>query len=93
MVEIKKRVIVVEFNIDFYINIEGTSNVLKGSFKARNKRDIPRVAYEYIKSVKHETGYRPTVIEKVIVNGSEDITDSVVGIENQPIPELDDIFW
>lgn len=56
-------------------------------------KEIPVVAYQYIQSIKRETGYRTTFIEKVMVNGKEDITAEVKEIENRPIPPIDDIFW
>jgi hypothetical protein len=82
-----------EVNLEIHLNIEGTGMFSRGSFKARTYSDIPHVAYAYIKSVKHETGYRPMKIEKVLLNGTEDITASVIEIDNEPIPEIDDIFW
>ena len=80
-------------NLEIHLNIDGTGMFSRGSFKAKTKSDIPHVAYDYIKSVNHETGYRPMIIEKVILNGTEDITASVAEIHNQPIPDMDDIFW
>ncbi|CAH0298674.1 hypothetical protein [Peribacillus sp. Bi134] len=46
-----------------------------------NKTDIPNVTHQYIHSLKRETGYRKTLIEEVIVNGTEDITEEVKAIE------------
>jgi hypothetical protein len=90
---IKKEVVDVEFTSKVHLNIEGTGNLLRGSFKARNKSEMPSVANNYIQSIKRETGYRKTIIEQVIVNGTEDITEEVKAIENRPIPPMDDIFW
>ncbi|ULT59384.1 hypothetical protein L1999_13000 [Neobacillus drentensis] len=82
-----------EFNLEVHLKIEGTGLFVRGRFSARNKQDIPAVAHQYIQSIKHETGYRRTLIEEVMVNGSIDITEEVKEIENQPIPPMDDIFW
>jgi hypothetical protein len=86
-------VIALEVNLEIHLNIDGTGMFSRGSFKVKTNNDISQVAYAYIKSVKHETGYRPMRIEKVILNGTEDITASVIEIDNQPVPDIDDIFW
>lgn len=65
----------------------------KGRFAARNQSEIPLIAYQVVRNIKRETGYRTTLIEQVIVNGSEDITEDVKKIECMPIPPLDNIFW
>ncbi|WP_160718681.1 hypothetical protein [Bacillus sp. USDA818B3_A] len=82
-----------EFNLEVHLIIEGTGLASRGRFTARNKHEIPNVAHQYIQSIKLETGYRRTLIEGVIVNGTIDITDEVIKIETQPIPPMDDIFW
>ena len=82
-----------EFNLEVHLKIDGTGLAVRGRFSARNKQDIPTVAHQYIQSIKRETGYRRTLIEEVMVNGSIDITEEVKEIENQPIPPMDDIFW
>ncbi|MBM7655286.1 hypothetical protein [Neobacillus cucumis] len=82
-----------EFNLEVHLNIEGTGLAVRGRFSARNKKEFANVAHKYIQSIKHETGYRRTFIEMVMVDGTEDITDEVRKIENKPIPPMDDIFW
>ena len=82
-----------EFNLEVHLIIEGTGLTARGRFSARNKKEIAMVAHKYIRSIKHETGYRHTFIENVIVNGTEEITNEVMEIENKPIPPMDDIFW
>jgi hypothetical protein len=77
--------------IDVHLNIQGTRLSKGGEFNLRNNQSIPEFAYEWIKNIKHDTGYRPTVIEKVLSNG-DDITDQVNEIENRPIPDLD-FLW
>jgi hypothetical protein len=78
----KKEVMFMKFNVDVHLKIDGTGMFSGGSFTARRKSDIPGVAHQYIQEIKRETGFRPTLIEKVMVNGSEDITDKVQKIEN-----------
>ena len=82
-----------EFNLEVHLIIEGSGLVAKGRFSVRNKKEMATVAHKYIRSIMHETGYRRTYIEKVIVNGIEEITEEVREIEKRPIPPMDDIFW
>ena len=82
-----------QFNLEVHLKIEGTGISCGGTFAARNKSEIPMVAYEYIKSIKRQTGYRTTLIEKVIINRTEDITENVNEIQNRPIQPMEDIFW
>ncbi|WP_066385475.1 hypothetical protein [Neobacillus mesonae] len=82
-----------KFTLEVHLNIEDTGIFSGGNFYAKNKSEVPRVAYQFIQGIKQETGYRKTLIEKVIVNGTVDITEEVKEIENRPIPPMDDIFW
>ncbi|MCM3727064.1 hypothetical protein M3226_15385 [Neobacillus cucumis] len=82
-----------EFNLEVHLNIDETGLLARGRFSARKREEMSNVAHQYIQSIKRETGYRKTLIEKVIVNGTEDITGEVKKIENRPIPPMDDIFW
>jgi hypothetical protein len=81
-----------EFNLEVHLIIEGSGLVAKGGFSARNKKEMASVAHKYIRSIMHETGYRRTFIEKVTINGTDDITEEVREIENKPIPPMDNIF-
>jgi hypothetical protein len=81
-----------ELNLEVHLIIEGTGLVAKGRFSARNNKEMANVAHKYIRSIMRKTGYRRTFIEKVIVNGTEDITEEVWEIENKPIPPMDNIF-
>jgi hypothetical protein len=83
----------VYFNLEVHLRIEGTGMLSKGRFTARKKSEIPMAAYQIIRDIKRETGYRTTLIEKVIVNGTENITEEVKKIESMPVPPLDNIFW
>jgi hypothetical protein len=66
-----------KFNLNVVLNIEGTNVVQGGEFYAKRKEDIPGIAYEWIRKIKMDTGYRNTVIVEVLVNGETDITDQV----------------
>ncbi|MFB3166625.1 hypothetical protein P5G62_005840 [Neobacillus sp. 179-C4.2 HS] len=81
------------FNLEVHLCIEGTRMLSKGRYAARRNSEIPLLAYQVVRSIKRETGYRTTLIEKVIVNGTEDISEEVKKIESMPIPPLDNIFW
>lgn len=70
-----------EFMLDVYLRIEGSGVYSSGYFFARNKNEIPKVAFQFIQDNNRESGYREMVIEKVIVNGAEDITKAVKEIE------------
>lgn len=82
-----------KFNLNVHLRIEGTGVSSGGTFKARTIKDIPKVVYDYIKYIKYETGYRTMVIEKVLVDGTEDITELVREIDGRPAEELPDVFW
>jgi hypothetical protein len=82
----------VYFNLEVHLCIEGTRKLSKGRFAARNKSEIPLLAYQVVRSIKQETGYRTTLIEQVIVNGTEDITEEVKRIERMRTPPIDNIF-
>lgn len=64
-----------------------------GSFEVNKKdfKDDPGLtagveAYKFIEQIKNETGHRDTVIEKVIYDGQNDITE----ITRQIRPVIDD---
>jgi hypothetical protein len=78
--------------IKVHLNIQGTRLSKGGEFNLRYNQNVAEFAYEWIRSIKKDTGYRPTLIEKVLVNGDDDITDQVKEIENRPIPDLD-FLW
>ncbi|MEH7332306.1 hypothetical protein V7161_06690 [Neobacillus drentensis] len=82
-----------EFLMDVNLIIEGAGVSTGGYFYARNKSEIPKVAYQFIQDKKRESGCRKMVIKKVIVNGSEDITQVVKELESRPIPPMDDFYW
>jgi hypothetical protein len=90
---ILREVIDLRFNLEVHLIIEGTGMLSRGIFTARNKNEITNVAYQYIQNIKRETGYRTTLIHKVIIDGTKDITEEVKEIDNRHIPKMDDIFW
>lgn len=76
-----------EITLIVQLNIEGTRSIRGGSFPVIPKefKDNPDftaavIAYQFIQDCKKETGYRDTLIEKVIYNGEKDITEIVRGI-------------
>jgi hypothetical protein len=71
-------VIRLRVNLEIVLEIEGTGVVQGGEFYARNNEDVIRVAYEYIKKIKMQTGMRSTKIASVKVNGQHDITQKVM---------------
>lgn len=68
-------------HLQVHLDIEGIKLSRSGSFTIRNEEDIPMIAYEWIRQIKRETGYRDTRIEKVIYDGEHDITEIVKQIK------------
>lgn len=75
------------------LSIDGVKLTKSGPFTARRVEDIPGVAYEWIRSIKKDTGYRKTEILKVVYDGDKDITEKVKEIDEAPVPDMDDVFW
>ncbi len=71
------------------LNIEGNRSTKGGEFNVRREEDIPQLAYDWVKYTKKETGYRKTIIEKVIWDEDNDITELVRQLDNAPIPDID----
>ena len=67
--------------------IDGSRGMQAGSFDVRYKEDIPNLAFQWIKRIKFETGYRKTIIEKVIWNNEHDITQEVIALIKAPLPD------
>jgi hypothetical protein len=88
IIKINLGVIEMRVVIEVHLNIQGTRLLKAGDFNLRYNQNVPEFAYEWIRSIKKDTGYRPTLIEKVLVNGDDDITAQVREIENRPIPEI-----
>jgi hypothetical protein len=60
-----------------------------GSFTVMKEEDIPKIAHEWIRQIKRETGYRSTHIEKVIVDIEKDIKEKVRALDEAAIPNID----
>lgn len=82
--------------IETRLIIEGNHNMRRGEFfindrefKADPDFAVSVIAYEWIERQKAETGYRDTIIEKVVWNEVNDITDLVKQI--RPIEPVDDL--
>jgi hypothetical protein len=71
-----------KFNLNVVLNIEGTNVVQGGEFYAKRKEDIPGIAYEWIRKIKMDTGYRDTEIVEVVVNEETDIAQKVKDYRN-----------
>jgi hypothetical protein len=77
--------------INVHMIVNGTRSLKRGAFNVNKNENIALFAYGWIKHIRRETGYygRQSIIEKVIVNGDQDITDQVKAIDQAPIPDVD----
>jgi hypothetical protein len=73
--------------IDIHMIINGTRTLQSGVFQVNREVAIPSVAYNWIRSVRRQTGYYgdESVIEKVVWNADNNITDEVKKIDDAPI--------
>ncbi|UQD53854.1 hypothetical protein C0971_15635 [Bacillus methanolicus] len=74
--------------LDIFL-LESNKLMQSESFTVKKVENIPSIAHEWIRQIKRETGYRDTIIEKVLVNNEEDITKEVREIDEAPIPDID----
>jgi D-mannonate dehydratase len=74
-------------SIDVYLVVNGTRTLKRGSFNVLRVEDIPKVAHDWIRQIRRETGYYgdESLIEKVILDGDQDITDKVREIDKAPL--------
>jgi hypothetical protein len=74
-------------SIDVHLVVNGTRSLVRGEWQVRNAEDIPKVAYNWIMRIRRETGYYgdESIIEKVVVDGEQDITDKVKVIDEAPL--------
>lgn len=77
-------------NLQLNLNIEGNRCSCGGDFKVWKEAEIPQLAFQWINKIKRETGYRTTIIEKVIWNNEKDITKDVIKLAQAPLP-IDDL--
>jgi hypothetical protein len=77
--------------IELHMIVNGTRSMKRGVFDINRNEDIAQFAYGWVKHVRMETGYfgNQSIIEKVIVDGDQDITEQVKAIAEAPIPDLD----
>jgi hypothetical protein len=73
-------------SIDVHLVVNGTRTLKRGDFNTLRKEDIPKVAHNWIRQIRRETGYYggDSLIEKVIVDGDMDITFEVKAIDEAP---------
>lgn len=83
-------------NIDVFLYIEGSHlrsggafNINPREYKEKTDLAVAIVAYQYIQSIIKETGYKETVIKKVLYEGNKDITELTRQIRR--IPTRDDL--
>ena len=74
-----------KINLTVHLNIEGNRLVKSGEFWVKKEADIPSTAYQWVKHIKMDTGYRVTTIELVNWNKENDVTNEVVQLENTPL--------
>jgi hypothetical protein len=74
-------------SIDVHLIVSGTRTLKRGDFNVLRQEDIPKVAHDWIRKIRRETGYygEDSLIEKVIVDGSKDITFEVKIIDESPL--------
>ncbi|NMD71070.1 hypothetical protein HHO41_12255 [Bacillus sp. DNRA2] len=77
-------------NLQLNLNIDGNRCSCGGDFKVYRETEIPQLAYQWIQQIKKDTGYRTTLIEKVIWNNEKDITEEVNKLAKASIP-FDDL--
>jgi hypothetical protein len=77
--------------IDVHMIVNGTKSLKRGEFNVNRNEDIALFAYGWVKNIRMETGYfgLQSIIEKVIVNEDQDITEQVKVIDEAPIPDAD----
>jgi hypothetical protein len=68
--------------------LSGSKGATYGSFQLKGKKP-EEVALQYWNEIKRELSYRAK-LEKVIINGAEDISEMVKNLENQALKNIDD---
>jgi hypothetical protein len=77
--------------IDVHMIVNGTKSLKRGEFNVNRNEDIALFAHGWVMHIRRETGYygQQSIIEKIIVNGDQDITEQVKAIDEAPIPDAD----
>ncbi|RBP01226.1 hypothetical protein [Rossellomorea aquimaris] len=65
------------FEVEMHYLIDGHRNMSSNRFRCK-RHELPCKISGWIKNIKMETGYRKTVVEKIILNGSEDIAEEIM---------------
>jgi hypothetical protein len=83
----KKGKLNMRITIDLHMIINGTRTLTRGDWQVKKQEEIPKVAHNWIRRIRRETGYygEESIIEKVIVDGNQDITDKVREIDKAPL--------
>jgi hypothetical protein len=71
-------------NISFLLLVSGSKTTFGGSFYVKGGK-VAETAYEQVRNIKRETGYRPMEIVRVMVDDQEDITEEVIKIDEAPL--------
>jgi hypothetical protein len=73
--------------INVHLIVNGTPTLKRGNFQVLRLEDTPKVAHDWIRRIRRETGYygNESIIEMVIVDGVKDITDKVKEIDEAPL--------
>jgi hypothetical protein len=69
------------FEVEMHYLIDGDRNMSSNRFMCR-RHELPCKISGWLKSIKMETGYRKTVVEKIILNGSKDIPGEIMDYKN-----------
>jgi hypothetical protein len=74
-------------SIDVHLIVNGNRTLKRGDFNVLKVEDIPKVAHDWIRKIRRETGYygEDSIIEKVIVDDNKDITFEVKVIDEAPL--------
>jgi hypothetical protein len=74
-------------SINVHLVVNGTRTLKRGIFTVLRSEDIPKVAHNWIRQIRRETGYygEDSLIDKVIVNADKDITFEVKAIDEAPL--------
>jgi hypothetical protein len=74
-------------SINVHLIVNGTPSLKRGVFNVLRPEDIPKAAHNWIRQIRRETGYygNESIIEKVIVDGDQDITFEVKAIDDAPL--------
>jgi hypothetical protein len=69
--------------IDIHLIVAGARTMKGGYFDVLREEDITKVAHDWIRKTRRETGYYggDSIIEKVVWDGDQDITDKVKEID------------